>query len=71
MKKWRGSYTLEAIVWMWLLLSTITVAISTGVKLWEETVALITELEEKEELDVVEIMYRVELMEELVSQWVD
>ena len=32
---------------------------------------MITELEEKEELDVVETMYRVELMEELVSQWVD
>ena len=68
MKRYKGSYTVEAAFILPLLLACICIAIETGVVLHQEAQMRVENQTKKEPLDMVEDMYRREYLKELFGE---
>ena len=68
MKKYKGSYTVEAAFILPLLLFCICIAIEMGVVLHQEVQSRVELQAKKEPLDMIEAMYRREYIKELFGE---
>lgn len=68
MKKYRGSFTIEAALVLPLVLSCFCIAIGTAVSLHNEICVQIQEQAEKEPLNIVKGMYRRTYVKELLEE---
>ena len=65
MKRYNGSFTIEAACIIPLILSCCCIAVSAGISMHEEIDAWIQEQENNERIDMIKEMYRIEYIEEL------
>ncbi len=63
----KGSYTIEAAVWVPLLLTVILLSLETGIKLYQEVVNW-TYSEKTESLHIVREFYNYQVLEEVVQE---
>lgn len=68
MKKYKGSYTIEAAFILPLILICICIAIEMGVVLHQEVQTRVESQMKKEPLDMVKAMYRMEYIKELFGE---
>ena len=69
MKKYKGSYTLEAACIFPLALFCICAAIWSGISLCEEVRLKAIKQEENASVDMIKSMYKRELIRDMVGEW--
>lgn len=67
MKKYKGSFTVEAAVIVPLFLLLFVAVISISVDLYQDTVSLVAEINSKKQIDVVSAMYHMDSVKKLIS----
>lgn len=63
-----GSFSVEAAVITPLLLFIMLLAINAGIHLWQETVEFTDLLKEREMTDIIDCMYHIKSMENLIGE---
>ena len=69
MKKYKGSFTIEAACIFPLVLFCICVAVWSGISLHDEVCLQAKNQEEKITVDIVKCMYRREFIKDIVGEW--
>ena len=69
MKKYKGSFTVEASYILPVVLACILVAVDLGISLHEEVQAQVEAQMEKEPFDMVKAMYQQEYIKELLGEF--
>jgi len=69
MKKYKGSFTVEAACVFPLVLLSICIAIGSGMSLHEEVLLRTAKQENGVWVDMVECMYRRELIKDIFGEW--
>ena len=69
MRKYKGSFTLEASYILPIILLCICIVISLGASLHNEVCKRVEMQSQKERTDVIAAMYRYEYIEELLGEW--
>ncbi len=67
MKRYRGSFTVEATFIMPLILICICIAIESGVILYQEVKNTAEQIKEERQEKLMDAMYRKELLEDLIE----
>lgn len=67
MKKCQGSFTVEAAVIMPLFLFMMVAVVSIGVDLYQDTVSIVAEINDKKQIDAVSAMYHIDSVKKLIS----
>lgn len=67
MKKCRGSFTVEAAVIMPLFLFMILAVVFMSVDLYQETISVVVEVNNKKQIDIVSVMYHMDSVKKLIS----
>lgn len=67
MKKYKGSFTVEAAVIVPLFLLLFVAVISISVDLYQDTVSLVAEISSKKQVDAVSAMYHIDSIKKLIS----
>ena len=67
MRYHKGSYTIEAAMWVPLLLMAVFLSLETGIKLYEET-ANWGYSEKTKALDIVQEFYNYQVLEEVIQE---
>ena len=66
----KGSFTIEATVWIPVLLMVLTLSLKTGISIYKEIVS--TDYREKtKQLDVVQEFYEYQILEEVMQEATD
>ena len=61
----RGSFTIEAAVYMPFLLAIYLFVMQTGIQLYTETIDMAVEIQAEPEVDVLKLFYRIQGLEEV------
>lgn len=61
----RGSFTIEAAVYMPFLLAIYLFVMQTGIQLYTETIDMATEIEAEPGVDILKLFYRIQGLEEV------
>lgn len=69
MRVFNGSFTLETAIVFPVILLGIYISINAGIVLYDEVCTLAESLKEKETLNVIDCMYRMESIKDLFGVW--